>query len=116
MKNSELARQFRLISRESEGLFRGPILEATPNYRKGKSLMELITEKGAYISEAFGDYAPGLGRQEVQRRLPLDRRLYTHQEKALEKDRREKPQRRHSHRYGFRENRMFFCSPLSIVF
>ncbi len=85
LKNSELARQFRTISRESEGLFRGPILEATPNYRKGKSLMELVTEKDSYITEAFGDYAPGLGKEEAQRRLPLERPLYSHQEKALRK-------------------------------
>lgn len=85
LKNSELARQFRTLSRESEGLFRGPILEATPNYRKGKTLMELITDRGAFLSEAFGDYAPGMELKEIEHRLPLDRPLYSHQETALRK-------------------------------
>ena len=85
LKNSELARQFRIISRESKGLFRGPILETTPNYRKGKSLIELITEKGSFLSEGFVEYAPGMDRQKVENHLPLNRLLYSHQEKALKK-------------------------------
>jgi len=87
LKNSEISRQFREISRKSEGLFKGPILEVTPNYRRGKSILELITENEPFLSENFGDgnYAPGLEKEAQETILSLERPLYTHQEEALRK-------------------------------
>ena len=85
LKNPELARQFRDLARHSEGLFRGPILEATPKYRQGKSLLDLVTEEQSILSDSFLDYAPGLEEEEIKERLSLERKLYSHQEKALGK-------------------------------
>ncbi|MFH1625636.1 MAG: hypothetical protein ABID54_10865, partial [Pseudomonadota bacterium] len=85
LKNSEISRQFREISRKAEGLFKGPILEVTPNYRRGKSILELITDKDTFLSENFGDYAPGLEKEAQGTRLSLERPLYTPQEEALKK-------------------------------
>ena len=85
LKDTDLAAQFRKRARETTGLFRGPILEATPKYKKGKSLLELITEKKSFLSQEFLNYAPGLDESDVQECLPLHRELYLHQEKALRK-------------------------------
>jgi len=85
LKEPELANQFRVRARETTGLFRGPILEATPKYKKGKSLLDLITEKNSIMSQEFLNYAPGLHERVVQEYLPLQRELYLHQEKALRK-------------------------------
>ena len=48
LKNKQLAEQFRELARNSEGLFKGPILEASPKYRQDKSLLELVTEEIRY--------------------------------------------------------------------
>jgi len=83
LKNSELARQFRDLARHSEGLFKGPILEATPKYSKDKSLLELLTEAHPIISDQFLNYAPGLSESKVSQCIALERKLYTHQGKAI---------------------------------
>jgi ATP-dependent helicase YprA (DUF1998 family) len=83
LKEQELANQFRLKARETAGLFSGPILEATPKYKKGKSLLELTTEKNSILSQEFLNYAPGLDLLSIKERIPLERELYLHQEKAL---------------------------------
>ena len=85
LKEPDLAKQFRQRAREAPGLFRGPILEGTPKYKKGKSLLDLITEENCYLSQEFPNYAPGLSESETKEALPLDRELYFHQEKALRK-------------------------------
>ncbi|MEV4296066.1 DEAD/DEAH box helicase [Microbispora rosea] len=56
-------------------LTKGPLLEATPPYRTGATLQDLINEK--VLSPAFAK----LGGEE----LPLDRPLYLHQEQAIRK-------------------------------
>jgi Lhr-like helicase len=85
LKSPELSRQFMDLARNSDGLFQGPVLEATPKYRRTKSLFELSTEPKGYLSDQFLNFAPGLDENEVQNRLSLDRKLYSHQEKALRK-------------------------------
>lgn len=85
LKESDLAAQFRERARETIGLFRGPILEATPKYKKGKSLLELITEKDSYMSTEFLNFAPGFSEQNLEECLSLSRELYLHQEKSLRK-------------------------------
>jgi ATP-dependent helicase YprA (DUF1998 family) len=56
-------------------LTKGPLLEATPPYRTGASLHDLIGE---------GVLDPAFARLDGPT-LPLDRRLYSHQEQALRK-------------------------------
>lgn len=83
LKNLELARQFHDLARKSEGLFKGPILEATPKYARDKSLRKLITEDHPVLSSQFLNYAPGLSESNVDECISLDRRLYTHQGRAI---------------------------------
>jgi len=85
LKNRELAGQFKDLARNSEGLFRGPVLEATPKYKKGKSLSDIITEKNSILTKEFINYAPGVDKKSLEHRLPTQRELYSHQEKALRK-------------------------------
>ncbi|NUR60693.1 MAG: DEAD/DEAH box helicase [Catenulispora sp.] len=56
-------------------LTKGPLLEATPPYKTGASLRDLVSE---------GVLDPGFARFDSPA-LPLDRPLYTHQEQALRK-------------------------------
>ena len=83
LKNPELTKQFRDLARDTEGLFKGPILEATPKYSKDKSLLEMLTEPHPILSDQFLNYAPGLDENEVAHCIPLERRLYTHQGRAI---------------------------------
>jgi len=85
LKETDLAKQFHKRAHESEGLFRGPILESTPKYKKGKSLFELITNKNSFLGQEFLNYGLGIKEQTIRDYLPLDRKLYLHQEKALKK-------------------------------
>ena len=83
LKHAELAEQFREIAWQSEGLFRGPILEVAPKYKKGRCLLDLIDE--GILSSEFLDYAPGLPKERAETCLNLNRDLYVHQEQALRK-------------------------------
>ena len=83
LKDPELAEQFREIAWQSEGLFRGPILEVAPKYKKGHRLSDLIDE--GVLTPEFLDYAPGLAEDQVETCLNLNRELYVHQEQALRK-------------------------------
>ncbi len=85
LKNPQLAEQFKHLARHSDGLFKGPILEATPKYAKSRSLLEWITEKQSILSPEFLNYAPGLSEEQINRCITLERRLYTHQSRAIEK-------------------------------
>jgi ATP-dependent helicase YprA (DUF1998 family) len=85
LKNPELARQFRDLARHSEGLFKGPFLEATPKYSKDKSLLEMLTEAHPILSDQFLNYAPGLPESKVGQCIALERKLYTHQGRAVRK-------------------------------
>ncbi|QTA92530.1 DEAD/DEAH box helicase [Desulfonema magnum] len=85
LKNKKLARQFQNLAKTSQGLFRGPVLEATPKYKKGKSLLDMITEKNSVLSQEFINYAPDLNADALENCLHLKRELYFHQENALRK-------------------------------
>lgn len=83
LKNQEMARQFKDLAHNTEGLFRGPILEATPKYKKGKSLLDIATEENSFLSKGFLNFAPGLDKKSIESHLLLERELYLHQEDAL---------------------------------
>lgn len=83
LKNPELTKQFRDLARHSEGLFKGPILEATPKYSKDKSLLEMWTDPNPILSDQFLNYAPGLTESKVAQCIALERKLYTHQGRAI---------------------------------
>lgn len=75
LRNPELRRQFEEALRDPDRLVKGPLLEATPPFEVGASLDELIIQ---------GILDGGLGGLQSQA-LPLDRRLYVHQERAIRK-------------------------------
>lgn len=85
LRDECLAQQFRELARHSKGLFRGPVLEATPKYKRGKSLTDLIIKDNSILSTEFFNYAPGLTEKQMSSCLSMDRHLYSHQEKALRK-------------------------------
>jgi ATP-dependent helicase YprA (DUF1998 family)/ribosomal protein L40E len=66
----------RAIGNQS-ALFRGPLIEATPAYIRGSTIQDLIDE----------DILPKTFARLDSDALPLDRQLYTHQEKATRKAR-----------------------------
>ncbi|GIU81980.1 MAG: DEAD/DEAH box helicase [Acidobacteria bacterium] len=75
ISDPELRKQFEEILSKGEELVKGPYLEATPPYRLGKSIRELIEE--GLLSPLFDELAGEA--------LPLDRPLYEHQEQAIRK-------------------------------
>lgn len=58
---------------EEHDLVKGPIIEATPPYRKGRTIRELIRD--GVLSQRFRDFETT--------GLPLDRPLYLHQDQAI---------------------------------
>lgn len=62
---------------KDEAFSKGPFLQSTPNYRKGNSLLDLIEE--GILPETFMKFE--------SEQLPLNRKLFTHQEKAMRKAR-----------------------------
>ena len=84
LKHPELSRQFKELTKEKRGrLFRGPILEATPKYRQGMTIRDLISD--GILTDTFLDYAPGLSSDAIERSLSFNRNLYNHQEEAIKK-------------------------------
>ncbi len=75
ISDPELRKQFEETLSKEEKFVKGPYLEATPPYRLGKTLRELIEE--GLLSPLFAE----LDSEE----LPLDRPLYRHQEEAIRK-------------------------------
>ena len=73
--DDELNSQLITLLEEPNKFSKGPIIEATPPYKKGKSLQNLIDE-GVLTSE-FNNFSSS--------DLPLDRNLYLHQERAIKK-------------------------------
>ncbi len=69
INNTELDALFKATIAEHE-FVKGPILEATPPFRKGRTLRELISE--GVLSSRFESLE-----------FPLDRPFYLHQEKAI---------------------------------
>ncbi|MBT9547096.1 MAG: DEAD/DEAH box helicase [Candidatus Sericytochromatia bacterium] len=83
LRNPDLADQFKRKVRESLNLFKGPILQANPHYRSGKTLAELAQDPHSGVSPALLELAPTLSREAQEKALPIHRPLYIHQEQAL---------------------------------
>ncbi len=75
ISDAELSSQFARMVSGAEQLVKGPYLEATPPYKAGRSIRELMRE--GILSPLFA----GLEGDS----LPLDRPLYRHQEEAIRK-------------------------------
>ena len=75
IRDTRLQAALRQCIAETPGLAKGPFLEATPPYAHGRSLGALIRE-GVLPTEFARFACPD---------LPLERPLYTHQEKATVK-------------------------------
>jgi len=75
LKDPSLQKQFEKILKTPEKFVKGPILEATPTFVKGCTLNDLISE--GVLSKEFKKLNTS--------KLPLDRPLYLHQEKAIRK-------------------------------
>ncbi|ADL68468.1 Protein of unknown function DUF1998 [Thermoanaerobacterium thermosaccharolyticum DSM 571] len=73
--NVDLKEQFKRELKEFEGFVKGPILEATPPFETGKSILNLIEE--GILSYEFQKLSTS--------ELPIDRNLYVHQEIAIRK-------------------------------
>jgi ATP-dependent helicase YprA (DUF1998 family) len=71
LQNESLQNQFRANLTEKSRFIKGPILEATPEFEKGKNILELIDE--GIIPQAFlrlnNDGMPGV---EIREQLYLD--------------------------------------------
>jgi hypothetical protein len=75
LQDTELQKQLLENLREKGKFVKGPILEVTPEYRKGACIADLVEE--GLLSEEFY-------RLQVES-LPVQRKLYDHQEKAVRK-------------------------------
>lgn len=74
-KDTDLQIQLKRTLQQPEKFIKGPILEATPPFVKGASLLQLINE--SILSDAFLDLSSS--------ELPIERTLYLHQEQAIRK-------------------------------
>jgi len=83
LKDESLAEQFRAKAKEAKGLFQGPLLEATPKYSVGKTLHELVSEEGNFLTREFLDFVRDGRGSQPPASLGLNRSLYLHQEQAL---------------------------------
>lgn len=73
VSNLELRQAFQEELHTNSGYTKGPYLEATPPFRKGRSLRQLVI--GGQFSRAWLDVPS----------IPLDRSLYAHQDRAIDK-------------------------------
>lgn len=67
--------QLRMILEEPGKFAKGPIIEATPPYKKGRTLRDLVND--GVLDQSFSLFNSSS--------LPLDRPLYLHQEQAINK-------------------------------
>ena len=100
LKYTDLAEQFREIAWQSEGLFRGPILEVAPKYKKGGCLLDLIDE--GILSSEFLDYAPGSSEGESRDMSQLESGPLRTSRTSLAENYWRKSQRCGRYRYGIR--------------
>jgi len=73
--DEDLNNQLKELLEETYRFSKGPIIEATPSYKTGRTIIDLIGE-GVLTSEFRNFKSPA---------LPLERNLYMHQEKAIRK-------------------------------
>src|SRR3990172_6369007 len=75
INDPELESKFHELLEDENKLFKGPYLESTPPYKKGKSIKDLQYEN--VLSPLFNELN--------SENLPLSRPFYLHQEKAIRK-------------------------------
>lgn len=73
VNNEIINEQLRNLLMDSNSFSKGPIIEATPSFVVGSNIIELVDQ--GVLSEAFRDFNSSA--------LPLERRLYKHQEIAV---------------------------------
>jgi len=73
-RDATLRLEFERALREPDFLVKGPILEASPPFALGRSILDLINER--ILCDGFACMHSD--------ELPLDRRLYVHQDRAIE--------------------------------
>ena len=73
--NEVINKQLRALLKDSNQFSKGPIIEATPPYAVGSSILDLVEE--GILTDAFRDFNSTA--------LPLDRKLYKHQDLAIRK-------------------------------
>ena len=80
IQNASLSNQFRTLVRQHRFLVRGPYLEATPPFEKGRTIREMMAA-GILCQGAVELDGPGFPKYGY----PIDRKLYKHQEEAIAK-------------------------------
>lgn len=80
LQDKELASQFTRLLQRKNFLVRGPYLEATPPFKTGKSIEELVNDK-VFCQEMLRMHGPGF----PESGYPVQRPLYLHQEQAISK-------------------------------
>jgi ATP-dependent helicase YprA (DUF1998 family) len=80
IKGHSLRQQFRELLRRKDFLVRGPYIEATPPFKKGLSINEMVAG-GLFCQSMMALNGPGF----PDYGYPVDRPLYLHQEQAITK-------------------------------
>ena len=73
--NESINMQLKNLLKEPSRFSKGPIIEATPSYVTGSNILELVDKN--ILSDEFREFNSSA--------LPLDRKLYKHQERAIKK-------------------------------
>ena len=80
--NPALQKQF--IQELNSSIAKGPLLEIKDVFKSGKSIEELISDEQCPLSPLFRDLESKKPYDKLHKhKLPLDRKLYLHQEKAI---------------------------------
>ena len=75
IKDENLEEQFKRLLNSPGRFIKGPILEATPSFKAGKTIEEIVRE--GILSKEFRKLNTNV--------MPIERPLYSHQEKAIRK-------------------------------
>lgn len=78
LKNPQFSKKLRDEITKGQDLFKGPILQMTPNYKKGKTIRQLIEDK--IVSSEFENFS-----NISNGSFSIDLELYSHQEKSIRK-------------------------------
>ncbi|MCH5323867.1 MAG: DEAD/DEAH box helicase [Eubacterium sp.] len=80
--NPALQRQF--VTELKSNIAKGPLLEIKDIFKSGKSIEEMIVDEQCPLSPLFRDLEAIKPNDKLHKhRLPIDRKLYLHQEKAI---------------------------------
>ena len=81
---SDLPLQEQFIAELKSNIAKGPLLEIKDIFKSGKSIEEMIDDEQCPLSPLFRDLESEKPRDKLHsHKLPLDRKLYLHQEKAI---------------------------------